>query len=279
MAESPAIAAWKAFLESAPANTSKKISALIERVSTGRTAFWNHLPKIRIQLHCQVDDGVRWFDWKSGDLHLSSTWEYDFVSFQCRDCGRYMKTYAVLTRRATVDAVDAEVMKLGEYPPFGAPISQKVEKLLGKQDLELYRKGMRSEAQALGIGAATYFRRIVDGQWKLFVVEIRDAAATLGEKDVSIFEAALKETQFSNAVKMLKDAIPAKLLILENQNPLTLLYQPLSVGLHDLSDDECLQQAADIRTVLTALLANIADVLKDQAELKAAAARLTRPRS
>jgi hypothetical protein len=40
-----------------------------------------------------------------------------------------------------------------------------------------------------------------------------------------------------------------------------------------------LWQAADIRTVLTALLENIADVLKDQAELKPAAVRLTQPKS
>jgi hypothetical protein len=73
---------------------------------------------------------------------------------------------------------------------------------------------------------------------------------------------------------MLKDAIPPKLLILGGENPLTLLYKPLSVGLHDLTDEQCLQQAADIRTVLTALLENIGDVLKDQDELKAAANRL-----
>lgn len=60
------------------------------------------------------------------------------------------------------------------------------------------------------------------------------------------------------------------------KNPLTLLHQPLSEGLHDLTDEECLQQAADIRIVLTALLENIADVLKGEEELKAGAARLRR---
>jgi hypothetical protein len=94
-----------------------------------------------------------------------------------------------------------------------------------------------------------------------------------------VFDTALAETQFSAAVKTLKSAIPAKLLILDNQNPLTLLYHPLSVELHNLSDNDCLQQAADIRTVLTALLENIAEVLKDQAGLKAAAARLTQLRA
>ena len=89
-----------------------------------------------------------------------------------------------------------------------------------------------------------------------------------------MFDNALQETQFSAAVEMLKDAIPDKLLILNGENPLTLLYSPLSVQLHELTDGECLQQAADIRTVLTVLLENIADVLKDQEELKSAANRL-----
>jgi hypothetical protein len=273
-----ALLAWKAFLESAPANASNKIPGLAAYDTTVSSNF-RVLPRIQIQLHCNVDGGPRWFIRVSSHHFLKNTWEYEFITFRCKNCGQSTKTYAVLTVRAADDAADVEVMKLGEFPPYAAPISQKVERLLGKGDLELYRKGMRAEAQAFGIGAATYFRRVVDSQWKLLVTEIRDAASVLGEKDLSVFDAALAETQFSAAVEMLKDALPAKLLILDRQNPLTLLYRPLSIGLHDMSDDQCLQQAADIRTVLAALLENIGDVLKDQAELKAAAARLTQPRS
>ena len=96
----------------------------------------------------------------------------------------------------------------------------------------------------------------------------------MGYTDLSVFDDAARETKFSKAVDMMKDAIPPKLLILDGENPLTLLYKPLSVQLHDLTDEECLQQAADIRLVLTALLENIADVTKNQAELKGAADRL-----
>ena len=168
-----------------------------------------------------------------------------------------------------------EIMKLGEYPPFSAPISARIQKLLGKDDLELYRQGSRSEAQGLGIGAATYFRRIVESHWKLLVRELRRAAEKLGHADhLAVFDKALQETQFSSAVEMLQVAIPDKLLILSGENPLTLLHAPISVQLHGLTDKECLQQAADIRTVLTALLENIADVLKDQEDLKSAANRL-----
>lgn len=165
-------------------------------------------------------------------------------------------------------------MKLGEYPPFAAPTSGRVQRLLTKDDLRLFRKGLRAEAQGLGVGAASHFRRIVESQWKLFVQELKDAAAEVGMTDLAVFDAALKETQFSRAVDMLKDAIPGKLRILGGENPLTLLYKPLSVQLHSLSDAEYLQQAADIRVVLTVMLENIADVLKDQDELKNAVAHL-----
>ncbi|MGC2232312.1 MAG: hypothetical protein WBA09_12480, partial [Candidatus Acidiferrum sp.] len=79
---------------------------------------------------------------------------------------------------------------------------------------------------------------------------------------------------FSTAVDMLKDAIPPKLLILDGRNPLTLLYKPLSVQIHDLSDEQCLQQAADIRVVLNETFDNISRVLSDDEILKAAVTRL-----
>jgi hypothetical protein len=272
-------ARWKSFLESSPPNTSLKIKGVAARALTNSGGHYHHLHNTRVQLHCNVDDGQRWFDCTRSEIILRDPVEYEFITYRCRDCGRYHKTYAVLIVRDTKDSVDGEVMKLGEYLPFSAPISSRVEKLLGKTDLELYRKGTRAEAQGLGIGAATYFRRIVDNQWQLLVKELREAALKLGVKDVTLFDAALKETQFSNAVDMLKDAIPGKLRILDGENPLTLLYRPLSVQLHGLTDEECLQQAADIRLVLTALLENIADVLKDQNELRDAANRLKQVRS
>lgn len=172
------------------------------------------------------------------------------------------------------DEGTVEAMKLGEYPPFSAPISSRIQKLLSKADLELYRKGVRATAQGLGIGAASYFRRIVEDQWSRLVEEIRKAAERLGVEDLGVYDAALRETRFSSAVDMLKDAIPGRLLILDGQNPLTLLHRPLSQQLHGLTDEQCLQLATDIRIVLTALLENIADVLKDQDVLRAAVSRL-----
>ena len=268
--------AWKSFLETTPPNTPVTISGLAVSHPTHANTW--RIVNPYIELHCEHDDGVRRFNPASSYVVLParpSTPSYEFIAYLCRDCQSSTKTLAVLIQRSDFeDLGNVEVMKLGEYPPFSAPISSRIQKLLSDSDLELYRKGVRAEAQGLGIGAATYFRRIVDEQWQHLVKEIRRAAERLGVKDLGVYDAAMVETQFSKAVAMLKDAIPEKLLILKGENPLTLLYKPLSQQLHEMTDEECLKQAADIRLVLTVLLENIAEVMKDQDELTAAAKRL-----
>ena len=267
----------KTFLESTPPNVPVCIPGLAkENLPTEFLDMksWEIVGSgpSHLDLHCDVDDGVRRFSAAENNSFDSG---YKFLEYVCKDCGKFGKTYALLTILPYIGGNGIpELMKLGEYPPFGAPISARIQKLLGKDDLELYRQGSRSEAQGLGIGAATYFRRIVESHWKLLVTELRQAAEKLGHADLAVFDEALQETQFSVAVDKLKDAIPDKLLILNGDNPLTVLHSPLSVQLHGMTDEKCLQQAADIRTVLNALLENIADVLKDQEGLKSSANRL-----
>jgi hypothetical protein len=274
MTHEEALAAWKRFLESVPPNTPEKFENLAEWFDTGHSSGWR-IANSTLQLHCDHDGGVRRFECQSDYVYCGDEERrYHFMTYVCRDCQGRDKTFAVVVTKPDASHI-VQAMKLGEFPPFSAPISARVQKLLGKEDLQMYRKGSRAEAQGLGVGAASYFRRVVESQWRLLVTEIRDAAAKLGVSDLAVYEAALKETQFSTAVEMLRDAIPAKLLILNGQNPLTLLHQPLSVQLHTLTDAECLQQAADIRLVLTALLENIGEVLKQQDHLKDAAARLS----
>ena len=272
MRTSKALAEWTRFLETTPPNTSVKIPGLSVRDTANPWTFETPY----IQLHCESDDGPRRFDPTERTVFSPPGYNYRFITYKCRDCQTTLKTFAVLIQKSN-DIVEA--MKLGEFPPFSAPISSRIQTLLSKSDLELYRKGSRAEAQSLGIGAATYFRRIVEQQWKHLVTEIRRVAERLGVEDLGVYDIALQKTGFSEAVKMLSDKLPEKLLILGGENPLTLLYKPLSMQLHELTDEQCLQQATDIRIVLTVLLENIADVLKAQNELHDAVTRLKKVRS
>ena len=133
-----AVEKLKVFLESTPPNIKARMPGLAEerfttRSGGGSSSHWvvvSSSPML-LELHCDVDDGVRRFD-ASDENFLGNGNSFQFLTYVCRDCGVYEKTYA-LKMVVGGDGI-AEVMKLGEYPPFGAPISARIQKLLGKND-------------------------------------------------------------------------------------------------------------------------------------------------
>jgi hypothetical protein len=92
-------------------------------------------------------------------------------------------------------------------------------------------------------------------------------------ESIAALESAQAETQFSRALASVKSAIPQTLLI-NGHNPMTLLHSALSEGLHDHSDEQCLEIASSVRVVLAELSERLAQALKDEAELNKALARL-----
>ncbi|WP_316213892.1 hypothetical protein [Bradyrhizobium sp. SZCCHNR2032] len=90
---------------------------------------------------------------------------------------------------------------------------------------------------------------------------------------IATLEAAQAETQFSKSLDMVKDALPESLKI-QGHNPLTLLHDNLSTGLHARTDKECLEIAASVRVVLAELAERITLALKDEAELSKALGKL-----
>ena len=177
MSTREAMAAWAAFLEAQPSNIALTIPALLRTQERLRRLSWNiRLPPIDI--HCDRDGGFRRFSADQDSLDLKNPPEsYSFITYRCRNCEETTKTFAVMIHwNPLLDDSNAEVMKLGEYPPFSAPISPRIKKLLSPSDLELFRKGNRATDQGLGIGAASYFRRVVENQWSHLVTEIKQAA-------------------------------------------------------------------------------------------------------
>jgi len=91
-------------------------------------------------------------------------------------------------------------------------------------------------------------------------------------------EAAQKETQFSKSLDLIKDAMPESLRI-QGHNPMTLLHDNLSTGLHSKTDAECLEIAQAIRVILAELAERLSTALKDEAELTKALGKLLNNRS
>jgi hypothetical protein len=195
-----------------------------------------------------------------------------FVNYTCRNCGKTTKTFALWV--VPIPPYDARIYKYGEYPQFGPPTPSRLLSLI-REDRDLFLKGRRCENQDLGIAAFGDYRRVVEHEKGRIFGEIKRVAQKLNAPAELMREldAAAQEKQFTKAVGAIKQALPQALWI-DGHNPLTLLHDALSEGLHNDSDEECLELATAIRVVLTELAERAAQALSDQAELKEAVGRL-----
>lgn len=266
------------FLETAPPDFAEEVCERSAKSSTGGGPY---VSEPDIQLHCESEKcgGVRTFYCTSGNVFLEQDKDnYVYLRYVCRNC-RYIATVRIFALFVRGNGKTGLVQKLGENPPFGPPTPSRVIKLVGP-DRELFLKGRRAELHGLGIGAFAYYRRVVEEQKGRIIEEIGKVAVKLkpSKETEELFAKAKVETQFSKAIEMIKAAIPETLLI-NGHNPLTLLHNALSEGLHEHTDEECLELATDIRVVLTELAERISTALKDEAELKTAVGRLLNRKS
>lgn len=170
-----------------------------------------------------------------------------FMVYTCNNCNKYIKVFAI---RIQPSQKNSKVFKFGEFPYFGPPTPPRLITII-RDDKELFVKGLSTENQGFGMGAFAYYRRVVENQKDRIFDEFISATKKISPNNPIIqeLEAGKKETQFNNAVKKIKKALPESLLI-KGHNPLTLLYNALSTGLHNYNDDDCLELAGDIRNIL-----------------------------
>jgi hypothetical protein len=167
-----------------------------------------------------------------------------------------------------------KIMKIGESPRFGEPRPNPVKGVLD-DEIGFFERGYRAETDGLGIGAFGYYRRFVESHKDKIVAAIRKVAVAqnMPASKLAAIDRAATKREFKQAVETIKDGIPSSLFI-NGHNPLTLLHNALSAGLHNEDDVECLSLAQDIRTVLVGMAERTIAALKDSAELNAAVTRL-----
>jgi hypothetical protein len=266
---------FKEFLETCPPDVEMVIT---ERASGphhgggyGRLTFYRLLTP-ELDLHCENCGGTRAFKFvKEHATTLSEGLVFEELDYECKNCKEGNKSFKRFCIAVLGEGKTGAVQKIGEYPAYSPVTSRKVYDLIGENHREMFLKGRRAELRGLGIGAFAYYRRIVDDQRVLIIDQLEKVAKRLGASPdvLKIFAGAKVEDQFANAIKRIKDALPPALFI-SGHNPLTILYDVLSDGIHDLSDEECLSHARTVRTLLIALADRISEISKDEAKVKEA---------
>lgn len=192
------------------------------------------------------------------------------LEYACRDCSQ-SKVFALLILPKQESTY--EVLKFGEEPPFSPSTPRGLVGLLDSH-ADLYFKGRRCEMNGLGVGAFAYYRRAVEDSTQLLLSTAEAIAVKEGNSEAArILSKAKSQWRFSEAIDAIKDAIPTSLFI-HGKNPFIILHKVLSIGLHDRSDEECLELATSVRKVLVEFAGRIADVSRDHSELKIAISQL-----
>ncbi|MGO8917465.1 MAG: hypothetical protein ACLQJR_16280 [Stellaceae bacterium] len=275
--EAPTAISLAEFLESVPQDQDRIVTNLFtwERLVEGAAPV-RLLDTPEIRLHCSSDkcNGPRFFRASRPKTAISDEhYTNVFTGYVCSNCRASVKIFA-LAAQADDDGPGGHCRKFGEFPPYGPPTPSRLISLIGP-DRSVFLKGRQCENHGLGIGAFAYYRRVVENQKNRIFENIIKVSKKLGADPelTKLLKHAQTETQFGKAVEIVKNAIPPVLLI-NGQNPITLLHSALSEGLHAQTDAECLEAATDIRIVLGELSERLSQALKDEAELNAAVARL-----
>ena len=265
------------FLESSPPGQWIKVSDLVSRHPQHPIYIMN---PSEIKLYCsyKLCNGTRFFrcDFDDSDAKrpLNNGYNYRYVTYICSNCQKTTKIFSLIVELSTNGGLGVKCYKIEEFPAYGPPVPPRLIKLVGP-DREEFLKGRKCENQGLGVGSFIYYRRVVEKQKDRIIGEIVKASQKIGapEEKIKIRQDAKKETQFSKALDMAKDAIPESLLI-DGHSPILLLHRALSKGIHTLTDEQCLELAHSVRVVLGELSERLSQALKDKAELTKALSTL-----
>lgn len=229
-------------------------------------------------MHCNICEGERVFaSLHEPDDYIPTEETRDlFLGYACRNCLKELRIFAVALGRT--GATTAIAYKYGQKPQFGPPVPPRLIKILGS-DWPLFLQGRRCESNGFGVGAFAYYRRVVENQKARLLEAMEGAAKRMGADPILLaqLEEARSMREFKKAVEHVKGVLPTALLVEGEHNPLILLHQAISAGLHEETDEVCLAAARRIRLVLGDTAERIANVTRENKELREAFSSLFRP--
>jgi len=154
------------------------------------------------------------------------------------------------------------VRKVGQFPSYGDINLYDVKQYAGVIEASLFReftKAIGLAAHGVGIGSFVYLRRIFES----FVEEARQAA----QQDPAWEEEKFRSSRMSEKIELLSHHLPA--FLVENKA----IYSILSKGIHELSEQECLDHFVVLKTGIEIILeARLAEKKKQEKQKQAALA-------
>lgn len=173
------------------------------------------------QWQSQVQDDLQEFGWSCA--HNNS---------------HYYRTYYLILKGSN------DFRKVGQFPSvadFQIPQAEKYRKILGDDQYKELTKGIGVAAHGVGIGSFVYLRRVFEN-----LIEEAHTKAQAENKEFPNEE--YLKARMDEKIKMVRDYLPE--FLVENRS----LYAILSTGIHELTEDECLQYFETVKIGIEQIL-------------------------
>lgn len=156
-----------------------------------------------------------------------------------------------------------ELQKIGQFPSIADfHISQikKYDKVLAKDKLKEFTRGIGLAANGVGIGSFVYLRRIFEG----LIEEAHLKAKAISDWDEDNYTLQ----KMSERIELLKDHLPA--FLVENKS----LYGILSVGIHSLKEEDCLAYFETVKVGIELILDEKVELYQKQKKIEDAKSKI-----
>lgn len=180
-------------------------------------------------------------------------WQYGGIDIMRIRCKRYEEN---LTYLIYFDTDSKTVMKVGQYPSvadFHTHELDKYDKVLSKEKLKEFSRATGLAANGVGIGSFVYLRRIFED---LIAKTFEEHKGTLGLADKDFWPMRMDEK-----IQALKSYLPQ--FLVENKA----LYAILSLGIHELKEDECLAYFDTVKDGIEIILDQKLEEIKKQEKI------------
>lgn len=145
---------------------------------------------------------------------------------------------------------DGWVRKVGQRPAWSIRVDPVIERHLG-DSADHYRRARICLSQSFGLAACAYLRRVLEDTIDPLLRLEREVRAAEGASaaELAEIERAIATHQFETKTEVAYRLAPASIIV-DGTNPLKLIHDRLSIGVHRLSEDDCVQTAATITSAL-----------------------------
>ena len=148
------------------------------------------------------------------------------------------------------------LQKIGQFPAYEIGLNTTLKKYLSADDQASYKKALACLSISYGIGAYAYLRRVIENEIKRIIQDIAELDFDGVEFVRKAYENFRVDFQMSKLIDVINKHLPVSLKEL-GDNPVRLLYEQLSGGIHEFTDEQCMEKAEHIDVLLNYVIRKI----------------------